>query len=187
MSNKYVIAVDVGIKNLGLAIFDLQTKQLAVWGRYSICKPRPYQPGKNVEYVRELIQDHATYFANAHKVLIERQMRVNMRIIEAVIHALYFDKTIIMPAQVVKMHFHLNTGNYKANKKAAVDFIALRFMDLLPSMLSNCHEMFMVWVHESKQDDLADSLLMVLYYLDTYLYSDNSTSEECVPPTICQT
>ena len=71
MSNRYVIAVDVGIKNLGLAIFDLQTKQLAVWGRYCICKSGPYQPGKNVEYVRQLIQEHATYFANAHKVLIE--------------------------------------------------------------------------------------------------------------------
>lgn len=172
MDNRYIIAVDVGIKNLGLSIFDIQTKELKVWGRYSICKSRPYQPAKNVEYVRQLIQDHATYFANAHKVLIERQMRVNMRIIESVFHALYYERCIIMPAQVVKMHFHLNKGNYKANKRAAVDFIQLRFQDLLPAMLGNCAEMSDVWASESKQDDLADSLLMILYYLDTYHYSD---------------
>jgi hypothetical protein len=178
-SNRYVIAVDVGVKNLGLAIFDLQTKSLAVWGRYSICKAGPYMPSKNVEYVRALIQEHATYFANAHKVLIERQMRVNMRIIESVIQALYFEKCIIMPAQIVKMHFHLNRCNYKANKRAAVDYVALRFTDELPVLLSNCAEMSLAWAQESKQDDLADSLLMVLYYLDTYLYSDNEVV--CAP------
>ena len=180
MSNRYVIAVDVGIKNLGLAIFDLETSELVVWVRCSICKAGPYYPSKNVEYIRQLIEDHATYFANAEKVLIERQMRVNMRIIESIIHALYFNKCIIMPAQIVKMHFQLNTGNYKSNKRAAVDYIARQFMDADISMLSNCTEMFLVWTRESKQDDLADSLLMIMYYLDTYkIYSDNLP--RCVP------
>ena len=85
-----------------------------------------------------------------------------------------------MPAQIVKMHFQLNTGNYKSNKRAAVDYIARQFMDADISMLRNCTEMFLVWTRESKQDDLADSLLMIIYYLDTYkIYSDNLP--RCVP------
>ena len=36
----------------------------------------------NVQYVRDFVQRYERYFNNAFQILVERQMRCNMRIIE---------------------------------------------------------------------------------------------------------
>jgi len=90
-------------------------------------------------------------------------MRCNMRIIEAVFEAL-FDNCIIISARSVKAHYNLSTKNYRANKQKAIEW-ATRFVE-------NNEVVFKVDVGQftklKKQDDMADSLLLVMYYLDTY-------------------
>jgi hypothetical protein len=118
-----------------------------------------------VQYVREFIAKHRAYFENAFIVLVERQMRCNMRIIEAVIQTMFFERCLIISARSVKMHYNLSTKNYKANKQRAVEW-AKEFISSSPQAFANDTQT--VFSSNKKLDDLADSLLLCMYYLDTY-------------------
>ena len=124
-----------------------------------------YVPGDNVSYVRHFLTRFELYFTDAKVVLVERQMRVNMRIIESVIQALYFEKCIVVSPRLIKMHYDLSTKSYKGNKDKAVEW-ATEFA------LANPHAFATGVTNEfslsKKKDDMADALIMVLYYLDTY-------------------
>lgn len=165
MTEQFIIAIDVGIKNLGLCIFDFCKSQFVHWDCVSLVPNGRYVPMNNVEYVRKFVERYEHYFANASKIIVERQIRCNMRIVEAVIQTMFYDKCIIISARSVKMHYDLSTKNYRANKQRAVQW-ASEFTRANPlAFYGTCVESFK---NKSKQDDLADSLLLVLYYLDTY-------------------
>ena len=65
----------------------------------------------------------------------------------------------------IKMHYSLCMRDYRKNKIAAVEFIRTHLTThpqlVEPVLAQKFHT-------SRKQDDLADSLLMLLYYLDTY-------------------
>ena len=161
----YVIAIDVGIKNLGLCVFDFTTSKVVHWDNVTLVHNGRYLPANNVQYVRDFIANHSNYFSNAFMVLVERQIRCNMRIIEAVIQALFFERCLIISARSVKMHYNLSTKNYKANKQRAVEW-AKEFITSSPQAFANGTEA--AFRSSKKLDDLADSLLLLMYYLDTY-------------------
>jgi len=160
----YVIAIDVGIKNLGLCIFDFRTSTVVEWDNVTLVPSGRYIPAQNVQNVRTFIHKYKHFFDNAFQVVVERQMRCNMRIIESVIQALYFDICIIISPRAVKMHYNLSTKNYRANKQRAVDWAKLFVLhntDVFQDGLKQFRD-------AEKQDDLADALILLLYYLDTY-------------------
>ena len=161
----YVIAIDVGIKNLGICIFDFTTSQVVYWDNVTLVHNGRYLPANNVQYVREFVANHSKYFMNAFMVLVERQIRCNMRIIEAVVQTMFFERCLIISARSVKMHYNLSTKNYKANKQKAVEW-ARDFISASPSAFANNAQS--VFLGAKKSDDLADSLLLLMYYLDTY-------------------
>jgi hypothetical protein len=164
----YLVVVDVGIKNMGLLVHDLNTKRVCLWERVDITKGIKYVPSNNVSYIHTLIDKHAQYFANAHMVIVERQMRVNMRVTEAVFQSRFFDKCKVINAQSVKMHFSISMRNYKQNKKKAVEWLDCHWGTVLSKFVSNQTEIWPLWVAETKKDDLADSMIMMLCYLNTY-------------------
>lgn len=162
---RYAIAIDVGIKNLGMCVFDFATARFVFWDNISLVPCGRYQPANNVQYVRTFIQQYQSFFDEAACVLVERQMRCNMRIIEAVFQTLFYDNCIIINARSVKAHYGLGTKNYRMNKQRAVQW-AEKFVE-------NNAEAYMPGVTAAfdtgkKRDDLADSLLLITYYLDTY-------------------
>ena len=95
----YIIAIDVGIKNLGLCIFDFRTAKVVEWQNVSLVSSGRYVPSNNVQYVRDFVRRYERYFDDAFQVVIERQMRCNMRIVESVVHALFYDRCIIVSAR----------------------------------------------------------------------------------------
>ena len=52
----YIIAIDVGIKNLGLCIFDFRTAKVVEWENASLVSSGRYVPSNNVKYVRDFIR-----------------------------------------------------------------------------------------------------------------------------------
>ena len=162
----YIIAIDVGIKNLGLCIFDFRTAKVVEWENASLVSSGRYVPSNNVKYVRDFIRRYERYFDDAFQVVIERQMRCNMRIVESVIHALYYERCVIVSARSVKLHYDLSTRNYRMNKQKAVEwakeFVTRNSQAFVDGLVSRS------FASAKKQDDLADSLLLVMYYLDTY-------------------
>lgn len=165
-SNRYIVAVDVGVKNMAVCVFDLTLGKVIQWHVGSLVPDgKRYLPMLNVQYVRNWISTWKEYFDNALAVLVERQMRCNMRIIESLIHSEYYDKCYIVCARSIKMHYGLSMRNYRQNKNKAIewasDFIAKNPQVFEPTPT----EVFRTSI---KRDDYADSLLLVMYYLDTF-------------------
>jgi hypothetical protein len=141
------------------------TGKVCHWASQALVDAGRYAPARNVEYVITFLLKHRLFFEQAQRVLVERQMRVNMRIIESVLHALHYDRCLIVSPRAVKMHFGLSRGNYRLNKQAAVlwmqEFVA-RVPELFAPGLVDAA------LASPKQDDLADALLMIIYFTDTY-------------------
>lgn len=165
MSSWYVISIDVGIKNLGMCVFDLIQGQVVYWKNESLVPDGgKYCPMNNVQYVRDFITKHSAYFGSCGQLVIERQMRCNMRIVEALLHSMFWDRCVVISAHSVKKHYDLSTNNYRGNKLRAVEFVTA-FLQRNPTVFA---EGVASAMNAKKADDLADSLLLVLFYLDTY-------------------
>ena len=159
-----VVAIDVGVRNLGICVYNLMTNQVTHWANTNLCTGR-YVPANNVRYVRDFVARHQHIFEEAAVVLIERQMRTNMRIIEAVLHSLFYARCTVLSPRVIKQHYGLCTRNYRANKQKAVEW-ANNFLENNPGVFTiACAELYKT---NKKRDDLADALLVLMYYLDTY-------------------
>jgi hypothetical protein len=113
--------------------------------------------------VHDFVSRHAHLFHNCCALIIERQMRANMRIIEAVFESLYHPICKVINARSVKMHYGLSTRNYRANKQKAVEW-ATNYTQNNPDVFVEGID----FATHKKKDDLADCLLLVMYYLDTY-------------------
>ena len=111
-----VVAIDVGIKNLAICAYDFVTSRVVHWDNVSLVPSGRYIPAQNVQYVRDFVQRHNQLFSQASTVIVERQMRCNMRIIEAVLQCMFFERCVVINARCVKMHYGLSTRNYRANK-----------------------------------------------------------------------
>tara|TARA_Y100001972_G_scaffold118034_1_gene157699 strand:- start:2822 stop:3334 length:513 start_codon:yes stop_codon:yes gene_type:complete len=160
-----VVAIDVGIKNLAICAYDFVTSRVVHWDNVSLVPSGRYIPAQNVQYVRDFVQRHNQLFSQASTVIVERQMRCNMRIIEAVLQCMFFERCVVINARCVKMHYGLSTRNYRANKAKAVEW-ATAFVQNNDSCFAP--HVADIYARGKKQDDLADALLLVMYYLDTY-------------------
>ena len=169
----YIVAIDVGVKKLGICVWDFDTAKIAHLSTVSLVPRGRHVPGDNVKYVRGFTARFKHYFDDAKVVLIERQMRVNMRIIESVIQALYYEKCIVVSPRLIKMHYDLSTKSYRGNKAKAVEW-ATEFALNNPSAFAP--GITKEYSLSKKKDDMADALIMVLYYLDTY--SDQLTVDD---------
>ena len=155
-----VVAIDVGIRNIGLCVFDYTSNQVVHWERTELTKGK-YIPSQNVVYVRDFVLRYKHFFEDSCMVLVERQMRTNMRIIEALFQQIFFDRCIVISPRSVKAHYGLSFRDYRANKQAAIDW-ADAFVKANPTVFK-CS-----LISDQKRDDTADALLLTMYYLDTY-------------------
>tara|TARA_B100000902_G_scaffold339335_1_gene341489 strand:+ start:237 stop:767 length:531 start_codon:yes stop_codon:yes gene_type:complete len=160
-----VVGIDVGIKNQGLCVFDFSSAKVVFWDNVSLVPNGSYVPMNNVKYVREFVQRHQHFFDNAAFVIIERQIRCNMRIVEAVLHTMFYEKVHLIHARSIKAHYNLGTKNYRMNKQRAVQW-AEQFVQNNPNAFAL--DALQPFTLQKKRDDLADSLLLIMYYLDTY-------------------
>jgi hypothetical protein len=172
MSGQYIVAIDVGIKNLGLCVFDFCSSKVVHWDCVSLVPNGKYIPANNVDYVRGFVSRYSHFFEQAGKIIIERQIRCNMRIVEAVLQTMFFERCLVISARSVKVHYDLSTKNYRANKQKAVQWVT-QFIRVNEAAFETTA--LGAFQAKNKQDDLADSLLLVLYYLDTYsnLFNDD--------------
>ena len=170
----YVVAIDVGIKNLGMCVFDFTTARVVAWDNTTLVPSGRYIPANNVQYVRDFVNKWQHYFDGSFQVIIERQMRANMRVVEAVLQTMFFDRCTVISARSVKAHYNLSTKNYRNNKLKAIqwmnEFMSRNPLAFDPQVLQSC------WKHK-KKDDLADALLLIMYYLDTYSNQLTTSSE----------
>jgi hypothetical protein len=146
-----VVVIDVGIKNLSYCA--LRDGEIVEWANVSLVEGS-YRPSDSVHYVKRFTEAHAELLEAAELIVVEKQMRANMRIIESVLHALYYAKCKAVHARSVKARFGLSRPSYRLNKRAAVYWV-----------LDNLHDAdwFLRFQESPKKDDLADSYVMALF------------------------
>jgi hypothetical protein len=146
-----VVAIDVDIKNLSYCA--LRDGAIVEWANVSLVEGT-YRPSDSVHYVKRFTEVHAALLDAADLIVVEKQMRANMRIIASVLHALYYDKYKAVHARSVKARFGLSRPSYRLNKRAAVDWVLDNLQDA---------NWFVRFQESPKKDDLADSYLMALF------------------------
>ena len=163
----YVIGLDIGFRNLGFCVYDCRVHRVVHWENACIVSGK-HRPKDNVKYIMQFLEAHRPWFDHSFAIVVEQQMRVNLRIMAAVIEALFYtsNNVHIIPPRQVKVHYNLSTGQYASNKAAAVEWI--RDWLSFNGERAVTPEAYRVWTRARKKDDLADALLLVLFYLDTF-------------------
>ena len=85
-SMSYIIAVDVGIKNLGLCIFDFRSSKVVEWENVSLVASGRYVPSNNVKYIRDFVRKYERRLLSSLRISVRNRAAhalCNMRIVES--------------------------------------------------------------------------------------------------------
>lgn len=177
-NSTYIFSIDPAVVNIGVCLYDYSKGEVLFSDRLQIA-PSMKALGSDDQIVPRVFKlffdyensPYAKMIKSAKVVVVERQMKVKMKIIQHAIAAFCFAGNLnyeMIAPQSVKTHF--NTGararqkagavvkgtkkNYASNKKMAIQ----KATELHPTLFLN--------TKKSKQDDIADSLLQAVYYGD---------------------
>ena len=163
----FVLAIDVGIRNLGLCAFDLRTGRVAHWERVPLLPDtHRIHTGQLPAYVQQFLVAHATLFEQAEKIVIEHQLRGLMKTVEQMLHLRFYERVLIVQPRALKTHYGCATRNYDQNKRAAVCWASALVADEPELFEPAAVEAF---ESEPKKDDMADALMLVRFFLETYV------------------
>lgn len=161
----FVIAIDPGIVNLGVATYNTETSAFVDARCTSICSRM-----KDLKRDQDLIELLSSLFFDvggelkhmmdlADVVLIEVQMKrkfITMQyILGSMLHNMGKKYHFIAPIRV-KKHFGTSTGKYATNKSAAIQCAMAMYPHLFKKRAKN----------SKKLDDIADAILMCRWYAD---------------------
>ena len=178
-----ILSFDVGIKNLAYCIFDSQSQKIQNWNIIDITAKKK----DNACAHMVALLDNYPELLDSDIVLIEKQPSRNnkMRIIEGLLNAYFvikgitnkesnIEKVIVYSAKhkLGKDTFK-GKSNYTQRKKLGV-FRTEAFLKGYPQT-DEFHDMFLT---SKKKDDLADSLLQALSYINLDIDCDTKSFTE---------
>lgn len=167
---RYLISVDVGVVNFAYSIVECKTMKILACKNKKVCEFRGSK-----DYVN-MCDTVMNFFAETidpsmwseTDLVIERQMKSGiMRLFAVSLEVAWYHRSghrahVVSPVSV-KRHFGTSTGNYKKNKKAAIN--------LMPKICSKYPGIHKTWVKlcstHDKIDDLADALIQGCYFVET--------------------
>lgn len=164
-SNKVLLSIDVGIKNLAMCLIDESTQLVLQWDVSGV--PPQHQDGLFPCLRNHL--DEKPWVLSATTILIEKQPGMNktMKTVENFLHSYFVIKspkseTIIYDARhKVPDIAGAGKARYRQRKQAAVN----RCRTFLETSEINKHWMT-TFVASKKKDDLADTVLQALSYIN---------------------
>jgi hypothetical protein len=144
-----VVGIDVGYRNLGMAVVrDGDWARPVYWQVENLLPGKKYSEEALYQATRAWCRKYAYFLDEAKAIVLERQMTQKFAVMNTVIRTLYHDKTIVAhPATVGALHRLPSTRAEK--KRAAVGLVNGNVP--VPKA--------------AKQDDLADAMLLVTWYL----------------------
>lgn len=154
-----LLSIDVGIRNLGMCLIDMNTKKILRWDATGI--PPQHESGLFV-CLRTHFRDRP-WVLESSKVLIEKQPDKNrtMKSVEHFIHTYFLcnDKDVQIYDAKFKIPDVVGPGRamYLQRKKASVD----RCTQFLEEHNPEWSDWFLT---QKKKDDLADSVMQALSY-----------------------
>ena len=151
-----IISVDPGTRNLGLSVWE--DGKLLHFDSYDLFDYVPKKKRTDYSYVvHEFIEKSPQIFNNVDVILIENQMRAKFKVVAHSFRCFFFKQAIKVSPLSVRKYFKISTSNYKKNKKASIKFVK-KFLNSKQTIMFDNHK---------KKDDVADSIIMLHWYLKT--------------------
>ena len=163
-----ILAIDPGLKNLGWAVYDTSKNSFLSFGRYNLLEGHPKKMHTKYAFlVRSFIDASKKVFETADKICIEIQMAAKFKVIATAFQCFFWDRSELISPRSVRCHFKISTGNYAKNKKASIAIIPKLEIPLRNKQ----------WFHsfdKNKRDDVADAMLLALYWVNVKLKKDTT-------------
>lgn len=165
MEKKYILSIDIGIHNIGYALYDKENDDLN-FGLYDIDEHLTKADKKanvvvtRVKYVNMFV-DKIFENNNISKVIIERQVNNNtmaMELMYALTSCIYrYCKDIVIfdPKMKFKALGLTYTTKNKAHKKLSIQIVDNYINKYYPQLVEK-------FDMNTKQDDISDAILMLL-------------------------
>lgn len=177
------MSIDVGIRNLGMCLIDTTTKKIKHWDAAGI--PPQHSNGLFVS-LRDHLRDRP-WVLESSKILIEKQPDKNrtMKSVENFLHAYFLcsDKDVQLYDARFKVPDVIGPGRamYTQRKKVSV----VRCTEFITEYNNEYVEWFS---KQKKKDDLADTVMQALSYIDSPAISSVATVKKNTPrkPTVNQ-
>jgi len=171
-----LLSIDVGIRNLGMCLIDTATKKIKHWDATGI--PPQHSDGLFV-CLRDHFRDRP-WVLTSSKVIIEKQPDKNktMKSVENFIHAYFIcsDKDVQLYDARYKVPDVVGAGRamYIKRKKTSV----VRCTEFITEHNPEYLEWF---TQQKKKDDLADSVMQALSYIDSPASSSVAAAKKKSP------
>jgi flavodoxin len=182
-----LLGIDCGFKNLAYCLYDTDTKMIEIWEVIDISN---YLESNKCTYIPEIcIQylDQHKELLNCTKVIIEKQPPRNakMRVMEAALFSYFYirgklEENTISTIENVETYSakHKLSGilgisgkkSYGARKKLAIN----KVIDVLKNQTDDTWLKY--FCEHKKRDDLADSYLMLLAYVQNQIDAVSQTA-----------
>lgn len=179
-----ILSIDVGIRNLGMCLIEPTTKKIKQWDASGI-------PPQHEDGIYTTLKNHLRskpWVLESTKILIEKQPDRNktMKSVEHFLHAYFIihDKDVQVYDARFKIPDVVGPGRsmYLKRKKASV----VRCTEFLENYNPELLEWFQ---KQKKKDDLADTVMQALSYIDSPKYETKAVEKKKSPrkPTQYQT
>ena len=158
-----VVGLDPGLRHMGWSVFDTEKKEFISFGCYDMMKGQPKtMKTKYEELVYSFCQNSQSVLETADIICIERQMVAKFKVIACSLRCFNWEKAVMVSPRSMRVHFKISTGKYSTNKKASIDII--------PKLkISDKNKDWFRLLAKSKKDDIADAMLLALYWVEAKL------------------
>ena len=166
---RYIMAIDPGFVPLTYCVYDLWTQTVVKWGFY-LCRNR--SANAMVDEMKHFITTHQSTFDQCFAIVIEIQMRAALKCQITALHALLYEKSMLIAPLAVKhgLRIQLDDSTWAQNKQHAIDFIRTHYRSVYYQMeryfIREClpHLPKKTQKYKHQPHDAADTFLMCLYY-----------------------
>jgi len=162
--NQFVLAIDIGIINLGYVFVEITENVLKVkecnkvnitnmkHNKIPRCNCNLYHENCIPDYVDHFIQEHSHLFDQADKILIERQPPVGITNVQDLIFTRFRNKVKLISPNSIHKFFKMTKNDYETRK--------IESQQLTKHYLEN----FETFNQLIRQHDVTDAMLLVMYY-----------------------
>lgn len=162
-----VLSIDIGIVNLGYTLVEIENRELRViecnrvditrvqHNRVARCNCNLYHENCIPDYLDHFIQENQEIFDRADQILIERQPPVGITNVQDLIFTRFRNKVKLVSPNSVHKHFKMTRNDYETRKQESLTITQEYLKD------------FYNFQTNIRKHDICDSLLLVLYYLES--------------------
>lgn len=152
-----IVSIDPGTVNCGYAVWE--NGKFIDFGSFNLLEMVPKKKKTDYPYIVSVFIQKTGLFDGADVILVENQMQARMKMIACALRCFFWNKAVMIAPQSVRRHFKISHSDYRKNKKDSKQFVHKFLTSEQSSKVKD----------SKKQDDIADAVIQLQYYVKTKL------------------